>query len=89
MKSTRRRTKAEVIAAPLRRFRSGSEKVEIINYARRHGLRHAAKSVKSPKDIGELVGQKEGLKKVAHMPTCPHEGWAPEDAPPGKALSVS
>ena len=43
VKSNRHRTKAEVAAAPLRRFRSASEKVEIINYARQHGLRRAAK----------------------------------------------
>ena len=69
VKSTRRCTKAEVAAAPLRCFRSAHEKVEIINYARQHGLRRAAKKyhVKSPKNIGEWEDQEEALKKMAHM----------------------
>ena len=65
VKTTRRRTRAEVAAAPLRRFRSAHEKVEIINYARQHGLRRAADKyhVKSPKNIGEWEEQEEALKK--------------------------
>ena len=67
VKSTRRRTKAEVAAAPLRRFRSAHKKVEIINYATQHGLRRATKKyrIKSPKNIGEWEDQEEALKKMA------------------------
>ena len=69
MKSKRRRTKTQIAAAPLRRVRSAHEKVEIINYAKQHGLRRAAKKyhVKSPKNIGEWEEQEDELKKLAHM----------------------
>ena len=69
VKSTRRRTKAEVVAATLGCFRSASEKMEIINYARQHGLHRTAKNyrVKSSKNVGKWEDQEEALKKMAHM----------------------
>ena len=69
VKSRRRRTKAEVAAAPIRRYRSVREKLEIVNYAKQHRLRRAATKyhVPSPKNIGEWEEREEGLKKLAHM----------------------
>ena len=60
---------AEVVVAPIHCYRSASEKVEIINCAKQHGLRCAAKNyhMLSPKNIGEWEEREEEFKTLAHM----------------------
>ena len=68
MKSTRR-TKVDVAAACLHGYQSADKKLEIINYTKQHGLRHAAEKyhVKLPKNIREWEEREEDLNNMAHM----------------------